>query len=1032
MIPGRMPRRASLVSLLLASLLLSSTAAAESYWVRPYPHGQANNGVQTLPGGVAWMVSDAGRVCRSDDYGVTWTMIEAFKTNGYRLRDVAFESPTHGVIVGAAGMVYVTWDGGVNWTEQKLPGGPLLSDVEWKDANTAVVVGDGPFVARTLDGGVTWSPGVISQHAHCVRHVSGDTWFAAGGSNIWRSTDNGATWPSVYSTSQSFYGIDFSDPNNGLACGSSAIYRTTDGGTNWTVTTGANGYHHWDVRYLSPTVAFTSMQTGQVARSVDGGATWTAASVVGIALPGLASSTWDANNAIIVGAFGHIMTTGDGGVTWQERTRRLDQSYAQVENVTDVVRLGGGTWFVTAMSGLYKTFDDGETFTKMRGAGFKSVSFRTPSVGIAVADSIYRTSDGGNTWTTNLVAPSTTDYVRYGPGGVALICGSHGIFRSTNDGASWTQVFSQIGANMRTIGWADNNIVFATGATAKRSLDGGATWATFSALNGARDVTFATPLVGTAIEPPGGLRFARTVDGGATWTAAPAQMAVNPPATAMRRVSMSDAYTGWAVGDSGIVMHTVNGGASWVRTASMTNVALNAVLAVDESTAVIGGGLAVGASSGVVAVVTSRQAQTPPVWNLGATGTGITLLDVAFADANVGVMCGQGAMFRTTNGGANWSPVGPAATLYGVTFVTPSLAVAVGVGGAIMRSADGGSNWSPVPSGTTAALLDVAFASPMVGCAVGQDVMLRTTDGGLNWTPLPAVAPPSSYLYGVAFGDADVGLCVAYGISGTSTILRTTDGGATWVPATTLPLTGLLDVAFASPTVAVAVGGGGGLYGAYATRSLDGGVTWAPASAEGTLALYGVTFTSPTEGFAVGEGSMILHSINGGANWLYEATDIQPPPAPPGAEAWSPLPGLESIRPVSLLAGPTLYGVGVRTGVGPVVVGASGLAAFRVTPLVAGVGDGLRLPATRVTLAPARPNPARGATTLEFELPSAGRATVRIFAVTGAEVATLADGPFAAGRHRVRWDAARAPSGVYFAQIQSGGARASVKLLVLN
>ena len=44
-----------------------------------------------------------------------------------------------------------------------------------------------------------------------------------------------------------------------------------------------------------------------------------------------------------------------------------------------------------------------------------------------------------------------------------------------------------------------------------------------------------------------------------------------------------------------------------------------------------------------------------------------------------------------------------------------------------------------------------------------------------------------------------------------------------------------------------------------------------------------------------------------------------------------------------------------------------------------------------------------------------------MFDVTGRRIATLADGPRAAGRHEVRFDTSGLSSGIYLVRLQSGG-----------
>jgi hypothetical protein len=70
----------------------------------------------------------------------------------------------------------------------------------------------------------------------------------------------------------------------------------------------------------------------------------------------------------------------------------------------------------------------------------------------------------------------------------------------------------------------------------------------------------------------------------------------------------------------------------------------------------------------------------------------------------------------------------------------------------------------------------------------------------------------------------------------------------------------------------------------------------------------------------------------------------------------------------------------------------------------------------------AEPNPARGATTLRFALPSAGPARLAVYDVLGREVAVAAEAVLAAGRHAVRWDGTGAdgralPAGTYLLRL---------------
>lgn len=86
--------------------------------------------------------------------------------------------------------------------------------------------------------------------------------------------------------------------------------------------------------------------------------------------------------------------------------------------------------------------------------------------------------------------------------------------------------------------------------------------------------------------------------------------------------------------------------------------------------------------------------------------------------------------------------------------------------------------------------------------------------------------------------------------------------------------------------------------------------------------------------------------------------------------------------------------------------------------------------AAALALHAAAPNPVAGATTLRFDLPAAGGATLDVVDALGRRVATLADGTFAAGTHAARWDARGLAPGVYVARLRTGEGVRTARLVV--
>jgi hypothetical protein len=80
----------------------------------------------------------------------------------------------------------------------------------------------------------------------------------------------------------------------------------------------------------------------------------------------------------------------------------------------------------------------------------------------------------------------------------------------------------------------------------------------------------------------------------------------------------------------------------------------------------------------------------------------------------------------------------------------------------------------------------------------------------------------------------------------------------------------------------------------------------------------------------------------------------------------------------------------------------------------------------------AYPNPFNPSTSLEFALPEAGRVDLVVYDVAGREVAELTNSNYAAGTHRVTFDASHLPSGIYMARLTAGNFVTTHKLLLIK
>ena len=216
---------------------------------------------------------------------------------------------------------------------------------------------------------------------------------------------------------------------------------------------------------------------------------------------------------------------------------------------------------------------------------------------------------------------------------------------------------------------------------AVHTTNGGTTWTPLptGASENLRDVYFAYPDTGWAVGNAGAIL--RTVDWGASWAK---QNATPSPLYA---VSFAGTRNGWAVGDNGAILGTTDRGVTWTAEPSVTSQSLRGVVRRSQFVAFAAG------QQGVVP--RTIDVLSVPTWELNNTGASNQLEDVFFTSDATGYAVGfngTGIVLRTDDAGLNWSsqsmPV--STTLHGVYFVDALRGWAVGDGGRILHTGTGG------------------------------------------------------------------------------------------------------------------------------------------------------------------------------------------------------------------------------------------------------------------------------------------------------------------------------------------------------
>jgi photosystem II stability/assembly factor-like uncharacterized protein len=207
-----------------------------------------------------------------------------------------------------------------------------------------------------------------------------------------------------------------------------------------------------------------------------------------------------------------------------------------------------------------------------------------------------------------------------------------------------------------------------------------------------------------------------------------------------------------------------------------------------------------------------------------------------------------------------WSNPAPEGNeMFDASFITGTKGWAVGGNGAILSTTDRGATWSSQmnPLRTTPFIgLNVVFVDQNTGLISSNNgTLVRTSDGGNVWSVLPSPGVSIQKLRKAPDGSI-------WGFGSLGALARSTDVGRTWTIMPTNILDVVFDVAFPSPSVFVAVCGGG-----IVLRTTDAGGSWSKTTLSVTSDIVSVDFVSATKGFAVQKSKYLLRTTDGGATW---------------------------------------------------------------------------------------------------------------------------------------------------------------------
>jgi photosystem II stability/assembly factor-like uncharacterized protein len=326
-----------------------------------------------------------------------------------------------------SGGVFLSTNNGEDWTAANTPFSGFSQMIEI-EANLFAGTGSGVFLST--DSGTSWIQVNSGLTDTSINALAGDetNLFAGTGSGVYRSTNSGANWIQVNSgLTDAFVYTLASDGTNLFAGTASGVFLSTDNGSSWTtVNSEPIGTRVYSLGIFGSNL-FAGTDCG-IFVSLDQGSSWTGVGLIGY--PNV-----------------HItaLATRDGelfaGAKW-------GRTYGWPINATRKM------WPPLSHypgSCIFHSTDNGESWVPQMEGGALCFVINGTDVFAGNEGGVYRSTDNGSSWTQVNVGLTYTPVCALAFLGQNLFAGTasdrnlvwhldgHGVFRSTNNGMSWTQ-----------------------------------------------------------------------------------------------------------------------------------------------------------------------------------------------------------------------------------------------------------------------------------------------------------------------------------------------------------------------------------------------------------------------------------------------------------------------------------------------------------------------------------------------------------------------------------------------------------------
>jgi LPXTG-motif cell wall-anchored protein len=387
---------------------------------------------------------------RTEDGGKSWRVVRDIAVENKAFADLSVLGEDTLVLVEidpntSMQQIVKTTDAGVTWTDAGPPT-IAMSALTYFDQQHAIRNNLNQTLQSSDDGGLTWHlstiPAFSTRFRLAVDFIDQANGWAAG-TKLLRTGDGGMSWEAV--SDLRFDSLDFVSSAEGWAAHTvclagpcqSIVFHSTDGGATWSEQIRQESSDVPRIKFVDRLNGWVTLGRGKpVLHTRDGGLTWSEQQPPGGRLTFVdALTVWSATDPGVTGAGGaSVYLSRDGGDSWSPAASLVSQT-CSAPNVAAVDAIHA--WFVspecgwTSKSAVLRTVDGGvtwQTVSPTSNGYYQQMAFFTPIDGVAVRvvcpsspvssndecqDQLLRTRDGGDTWTVEVIPPTTRGFEEY-------------------------------------------------------------------------------------------------------------------------------------------------------------------------------------------------------------------------------------------------------------------------------------------------------------------------------------------------------------------------------------------------------------------------------------------------------------------------------------------------------------------------------------------------------------------------------------------------------------------------------------------